>query len=175
MGIANVVSPVSIPTATAATSLQREPSEQSGNKPRYLGEASDVRFFHTIKKILRDDVQASGPIENETQSYDQEILHLETHDGRQNLPTKDMADAYIEIYFFTIHIAYPFLNKPSFMARYERFWRGEKEVDKGPSWLPLLCKSLLTVEVTEPILIYLIRHHLRYRRLLYVLPPLRKR
>lgn len=168
------MNPVSIPTATTATSLRRESSKQSGNNPRYLGEASDVRFFHTMKKILRDDVQSGGPIENETQSYDQEILHLETHDGRQNLPTKDMADAYIEIYFSTIHIAYPFLSKPSFMARYERFWRGDKEVNEGPSWLPLLCKSLLTLEVTEPILMYLIRHYLRYWRLLYILPPMRK-
>jgi hypothetical protein len=147
IGIIGLASPVSIPTATTATSLRRESSEQSGNNPRYLGEASDVRFFHTIKKILRDNIQSGGPIENETQSYDQEILHLETHDGRQNLPTKDMADAYIEIYFSTIHIAYPFLSKPSFMARYERFWRGDKEVNEGPSWLPLLCKSLLTLEV----------------------------
>jgi hypothetical protein len=173
-GIVSLASPVGIPTATAATSLRREPSDQSGNNARYLGEASDVRFFHTIKKILRDDVQSGGPIENETQSYDQETLHLETHDGRQNLPTKDMADAYIEIYFFTIHIAYPFLSKPSFMARYERFWRGDIEVDEGPSWLPLLCQSLLTLEVTEPMLMYLIRHYLRYRRLLYILPPMRK-
>jgi hypothetical protein len=174
MGMIGLANPVSIPTATTATSLRRESSKQSGNNPRYLGEASDVRFFHTIKKILRDDVQSGGPIENETQSYDQEILHLETHDGRQNLPTKDMADAYIEIYFSTIHIAYPFLSKPSFMARYERFWRGDKEVNEGPSWLPLLCKSLLTLEVTEPILMYLIRHYLRYWRLLYILPPMRK-
>ena len=166
VGIVNRANPVSIHPATAASSLQREPPEQSWNNPRYLGEASDVRFFHTIKKILRDDVQLDDPTENETQSYDQEILHLETHDGRQNLPTKEMADAYIEIYFFTIHIAYPFLSKPSFMARYERFWRGDKDVDEGPSWLPLLCKSLLTLEATEPILTYIIRHYLRYRRVL---------
>jgi len=140
---------VGISTATAAASLRCQSSDQNGNNPRYLGEASDVRFFHTIKKILREDVQSGGPIENETQSYDQEVLHLETHDGRQTLPTKDIADAYIEIYFFTIHIAYPFLSKPSFMARYESFWRGDMEVDEGPSWLPLLCKSLLTLEFIE--------------------------
>ncbi|MAD84864.1 MAG: hypothetical protein CL912_18045 [Deltaproteobacteria bacterium] len=144
MGIIDLTDPMSIPTQITASSLRHDPSEPNGNNPRYLGEASDVRFFHTIKKILRDDIQSGGPAESETQSYDQEILHLELHEGRQHLPAKDMADAYIEIYFSTIHIAYPFLNKPSFMARYERFWTGDKEVNEGPSWLPLLCKLLLT-------------------------------
>ncbi|KUJ10759.1 uncharacterized protein LY89DRAFT_710532 [Mollisia scopiformis] len=132
--------PAGIVTSAApgATSLQRNLFDQSGNNSRYLGEASDVRFFHTIKKILRDDVHSGSSVEGETQSYDQEILRLETHGGRHNLPTKEVADAYIEIYFFTIHIAYPFLNKPSFMVRYARFWTGDVEADEGPSWLPLL-------------------------------------
>ena len=167
----SLASPAESPTATAIASFRHEPSDQCGKTPRYLGEASDVRFFHTVKKILRDDVQSGGPVEDETQSYDQGVLHLETHDSRQHLPTKEKADSYIEIYFFTIHIAYPFLSKSSFMARYEDFWKEDIQVDEGPSWLPLLCKSLLTLEATALMLMYLIRHYFRYRLLLHILPP----
>ena len=166
--------PSNIPAAAAFS--RRGSTGYSTYNPRYLGEASDVRFFHTIKKFFRDEDQSGGAATNDTQSYDQGILHLETHDGRESqtdLPTKSMADTYIEIYFFTILIAYPFLSKPSFMARYERFWNGEVDVVESPSWLPLLCKWLLTLQITEPILTYP-RHYLRHRRLLYILSPRRK-
>lgn len=120
-------------------------TDQAEGRQRYLGEASDLRFFHAIKDILRDEDQSGGVAENDIQSYDQGILHLETQDNNQSeLPTKDLADSYIDIYFFTIHIAYPFVSKPSFIERYERFWKGDVEVKESSSWLSLMCESLVT-------------------------------
>jgi hypothetical protein len=142
-------------TAAGATFSQHRSADYSTHNPRYIGEASDVHFFHTIERIFRDKDQSGGSAANDTQSYDRGILHLEAHDGRESqtdLPTKSLADTYIEIYFFTIHIAYPFVNKPSFMTRYERFWNGDIDIAETPSWLPLLCKWLLTVKVTDLIL-----------------------
>lgn len=141
----------SIPAA--ATCPRLGPADFSANSQRYLGEASDVRFFYTIKKIFRDEDQSGGAAENDEQSYDQGTLHLETQVGREShadLPTKDLADTYIEIYFFTIHIAYPFVSKPSFMERYERFWKGDIEVAESSSWLPFLCKSRITSKGIKP-------------------------
>jgi hypothetical protein len=118
--------------------------ERIANRRRYLGEASDVRFFHSIKKILRDEDLSGGAAETDIQSYDQGVLLLEKRDGLDiytDLPTRGMADTYVDIYFFTIHIAYPFICKPSFMALYERYWDGDLEVNENSSWLPLMCKS----------------------------------
>ncbi|KAH8803655.1 fungal-specific transcription factor domain-containing protein [Xylogone sp. PMI_703] len=112
----------------------------STNSQRYLGEASDVRFFHTIKKIFGDRDYSGSPVDSDIQSYDQGVLHLEpqdTHQYRSDLPTKELADAYIDIYFFTIHIAYPFVDKSLFMQRYEKFWSGDAETAESSSWLSL--------------------------------------
>ncbi len=138
-------------TPLTATNPQPKSTDYTTKAQRYLGESSDVRFFHAIKIFFRSEDQTGSTAENDTQSYDQGVLYLETRDGRESLadlPTKKMADTYIDIYFFTIHIAYPFVNKPSFIERYERFSKGDAEVAESVSWLPLLCKSLLSFEVT---------------------------
>lgn len=137
---------VSLNTPCSATEGPAFPGRQSvdnANTQRYLGEASDVRFFHTVKSIFREGDQLDGTDQRDIQSYDQGVLHLEARDGperQSDLPTRELADTYIEIYFFTIHIAYPFVSKPSFMARYEKFWEGDVETVQSSSWLPLLCK-----------------------------------
>lgn len=115
--------------------------QRCASNRRYLGEASDVRFYHTIKKIFQDGDMSSGVPENDIQSYDQGTLHLERQDRYDidvGLPAKDLADEYINIYFSTINIAYPFICKPSFMELYDRYWKGESEINQNSSWLPLM-------------------------------------
>jgi hypothetical protein len=126
-------------------SLQNRTTNQSAGKQRYLGEASDLRFFHTIKNILQDQDQTDGVTENDIQSYDQGIPHLEMQGGinHPELPTKELADSYIDIYFFTIHIAYPFLSKPLFIECYEGFWKGDIEARESSSWLSLMCEFII--------------------------------
>jgi hypothetical protein len=146
----DVVRPKAVRNAPAATgspaSCPRNASpERSANNQRYLGEASDVRFYHAIKKILQDGDMSNGVPDNDIQSYDQGILHLERQDHYNidvDLPTKGLADEYINIYFSTIHIAYPFICKPSFIELYDRYWKGDSEVTENSSWLPLMCKFL---------------------------------
>jgi hypothetical protein len=151
-----------------------ESGEKCSKRQRYLGEASDVDFFHMVKQALGDKQMPENAIGNDIQSYDQDEFSFESPNGcagRLHLPTRDIADNYIDIYFCTIHIAYPFIYKPSFMVLYENFWRGDVEVGKSSSWLPLLCKlSLPRVAclLTNP------RHHLRYWGLLFFLSSLRK-
>lgn len=122
--------------------LSRASFSNGTNSQRYLGEASDVRFFHAIKKIFENGAQDS-PTDSDIQSYDQGVLHLDTQDRHQtgaDIPTKELADAYIEIYFFTIHIAYPFVNKNLFLEKYGKFWAGDREVAESSSWFSLFCK-----------------------------------
>ena len=132
--------------------------ERNVNRQRYLGEASDVRFFHSIRQILRDEDFPVGQAESDMQSYDQGVINLErrdSHDIYTDLPTRELADTYVDIYFFTIHIAYPFICKSTFMALYERFWKGHLEVAENSSWLPLMCESLLLEKLSSSFLPYL--------------------
>jgi hypothetical protein len=139
--------PVAIETPVSCS--QNASPERSTNIQRYLGEASDVRFYHTIKKILQDGDISNGVPENDIQSYDQGTLHLERQDRYDievDLPAKDKADEYIDIYFCTIHLAYPFVCKPSFMELYDRYWKGDLKVTENAAWLPLTCKSRKLLE-----------------------------
>lgn len=131
----------SVAAAVPGSSTRNGSSERSSKRRRYLGEASDVHFFHMVKRVLGDKPASDNVAEN-MQSYDQEEPTFESPDGhgRLHLPSREMADKYIDIYFCTIHIAYPFICKPSFMVRYENFWKDDFEVDKGSPWIPLLCK-----------------------------------
>ncbi len=146
--LAEVGRPKAAPNGPAATGSPPAdppvaPADRYANNQRYLGEASDVRFYQSIKKILQDGDVSSGVHENDILSYDQGTLHLERparYDIDVELPAKDLADEYINIYFCTIHIAYPFICKPSFMELYDRYWRGDLEVSENPAWLPLMCK-----------------------------------
>lgn len=122
-------------------------SEQTPKRRRYLGEASDVHFFHMVKQVLGHKQPLENATEHDMQGYDQEELSFQSpngHGGRLHLPSRDIADKYIDIYFCTIHIAYPFIYKPSFMVNYENFWKGDFETGKRSSWLPLLCKFSCT-------------------------------
>jgi hypothetical protein len=169
----NIISGTAFPQHCA----QNTSAERSTNNQRYLGEASDVRFYHTIREILRDGDQSGGVPENDIQSYDQGILHLERqdqHDIHTDLPTRELADEYINIYFSTIHIAYPFICKPSFMELYERFWKGDLDITENSSWLPLMCRSRTCLNAFRPVLTKS-RHHLRYRSVLYFISSIGKR
>lgn len=102
----------------------------------YLGQTSDTWVFNIAKEFLHDDEPSRSPIENAIHSYDRGAPPL--HRGMlTELPTREAADAYVDIYFFTIHIAYPFVSRRSFLAQYEEFWADGKGDD---AWLSLLCK-----------------------------------
>jgi len=144
----------SVAAGSLVSCSQMTSPERSANNQRYLGEASDVRFYHAIKKILQDGDMSNGVPENDFQSYDQGTLHLERQDRYDievGLPAKDIADEYIDIYFCTIHLAYPFVCKPSFIELYGRYWNGDSKVAENTAWLPLMCKSWKSL---KPILDY---------------------
>ena len=139
---------ISSATSAVPGSSPRNGSRERASKTRrYLGEASDVHFFHMVKQVLGNRQLSDNMIDHDMQSYDQEELPFGSPNDqrdRLHLPSRDIADKYIDIYFCTIHVAYPFISKQSFMVHYEKFWKGDFEVGKSSPWLPLLCKFSIT-------------------------------
>lgn len=107
---------------------------------RYLGEASDIRFFHAIEATFGQ--QERDISEAHVDSYEQDGIQLGTSEpGRGCLPHKTAADKFVNIYFATIHIAYPFISEARFRTTYEKFWQSESlEGFRGP-WLSILRES----------------------------------
>jgi hypothetical protein len=122
------------------------PAASPSSSQRYLGEASDIRFFNAMKQTLFESSCNNEPQQGDSlcriDSYEQdEVQRQATIDEDQvYLPKRATVDNYVEIYFSTIHIAYPFVWRPGFMETYEKFWQSESlEKLRGP-WLSLLCK-----------------------------------
>ncbi len=114
--------------------------------PRYLGESSDVRFFHTARQFLRNE-PANGD-QDQLPSYDEEKPNaLEPRKGPMpsHLPLRENADKYLEIYFSSVHIAYPFLCQETFRARYEKFWSDGVDDTADLLWLSLMCESTFPI------------------------------
>ena len=138
----------------AAMALSPSP-EQAGSEVgvsstshRYLGEASDIRFFRAMKLALsgniEDGQQPAGVLDGQVDSYEQEEIQPQCPAGPNYsfLPTRANADRFVDIYFSTIHIAYPFISQSDFRRTYESFWKSDSLEDFRGSWLSLLCKAL---------------------------------
>lgn len=111
------------------------------NSQRYLGEASDVRFFNLVKRALQD--------ENLSERDDEGMDSYEQDDADDpaacvasvELPSPEIADGYLDMYFSTIHVAYPFIPRLSFMKTYRKVREHGVTEDTDISWLALLRTS----------------------------------
>lgn len=116
---------------------------------RYLGEASDIRFFHAMESTFGRQAgsgqQVDGGSEAQVDSYEQDGIRPGVSDHNDGcLPHRPSADNLVNIYFSTIHLAYPFISEPEFRTTYEKFWQSESlEGFRGP-WLSVLCECHLT-------------------------------
>ncbi|KAK5189305.1 hypothetical protein LTR96_010909 [Exophiala xenobiotica] len=130
----------SVPTSPENTVTEACPST---SVQRYLGEASDIRFFHAIESTfgLQSELglQEEGLSGARVDSYEQEGTRRQVTGQSQGfLPHRTTADNFVDIYFSTIHIAYPFISEPDFRKTYESFWQSDSlEGFRGP-WLTLL-------------------------------------
>ncbi|KAJ4243059.1 hypothetical protein NW757_011590 [Fusarium falciforme] len=87
------------------------------NQHRYLGEVSDVHFFNLVKRFL----QTSPGVEQDFDSYEQEGDVSVGKSRPTALPEPDEARRLCEVYFETIHLAYPFIPKSLFMETWGGF------------------------------------------------------
>ncbi|KAG5755618.1 hypothetical protein H9Q72_002917 [Fusarium xylarioides] len=100
---------------------QSSQSPSSQNQHRYLGEVSDVHFFNLVKGFLQTK-DSSNP-EQDFDSYEQDG-EVSTTNNESNvhtlLPALAETKELVEVYFSTIHIAYPFIPQSPFMANLAR-------------------------------------------------------
>ena len=87
---------------------------------RYLGEVSDVHFFNLVKRLLEPHESLS--LEKDFDSYEQDGEELIANTTTRLIELPDISDAKAlsEIYFSTIHIAYPFLNESRFTEIFQK-------------------------------------------------------
>lgn len=90
----------------------------SPENQRYLGEVSDVHFFNLIKQLLQTrEVSAVVDPSFGFDNYEQEG---EMPPGTMSFgalaepPGLDEASGFVQVYFSTVHLAYPFLLRSSF-------------------------------------------------------------
>ncbi|KAJ9283821.1 transcriptional regulator family: Fungal Specific TF [Paecilomyces variotii] len=135
-----------IPDEIVSGDASQSPDTQgaSGKKdvesPSYVGRASDIHFFNTVRDCMREHESATTGEERDNQSYEQVDMSDDTAAfGRPlQLPSQEEADRYIDIYFSTIHVAYPFLYKAAVLRQYHRLWNGELDGKRDRSWLALI-------------------------------------
>ncbi|KAJ8124779.1 hypothetical protein O1611_g8862 [Lasiodiplodia mahajangana] len=123
------------PAPDAAPSLVQRFQNQG-----YLGETSDVRFFNLVKKIASPESGGSqGPAED-LDNYDSEELVPVRHlpNPLAQMPSRAIVAEYLDLYFSTIHIAYPFIGKHVFMSKLEILQTQGFTEDLTHSWLSLL-------------------------------------
>lgn len=114
---------------------------------RYLGEASDIVFYNTVKQSLNLQSPASGtgaPTSNDTPeaSYEQLKPNQRTqHELSSVMPSRATTNRYLDIYFTTIHIAYPFLPQALFEEAHNEWWQSgsQSKFASADTWLALMC------------------------------------
>ncbi|KAJ0298699.1 hypothetical protein COL516b_009784 [Colletotrichum fioriniae] len=107
-----------------------QPSPTPSLKPsqRYLGEVSDVHFFNVIKRILQTKDApgggGSGGADHGFDSYEQDgdaLLAGAAAGGRLvELPGPEKERKFTDVYFATIHLAYPFIPQSTFSKLCDR-------------------------------------------------------
>lgn len=115
----------------------------SGSNKRYLGEVSDVSFFNTIRHRLQHNIDGADEV-SQLESYDQENLQTFTDAHSENptqCPDYKSADKYVEIFFSTVHIAYPFICRQRFQRQYQEWWTETQTPEDSYGFESLLCES----------------------------------
>lgn len=110
-----------LPHAVASESRSTSPSSRSDRSPGYLGEVSDIRFVNLVKKILQTQ-DGTTMTQKDFESYDQGDSLLPSNKPSCPtilLPVFEEAEHYINAYFTTIHIAYPFIPESPFIQNYK--------------------------------------------------------
>lgn len=105
---------------TADSCGQSSPTDVE-QSPCYLGEVSDIRFVHVVKQFLQSQ-DGTTAVPAGLESYDQgEGAIVSDREACKGvlLPPLEEATPYIDAYFSTIHVAYPFIPQSLFIEAYQ--------------------------------------------------------
>lgn len=139
-------------------SSSNEPQASESNLPlsthTYVGTASDTHFFNTIKHAMSANLETSK-YRPDTERYDQpdSLRGIPRIRKPLKLPSAKLCQQYLDIFFSTIHCAFPFLSRSTVEERLERISAdGASDID--PSWTAQLSMSTPKVDTRiycEPI------------------------
>nr|RBQ83601.1 hypothetical protein FVER53263_13272 [Fusarium verticillioides] len=104
-------------TLTGSDTLPFRP--QASQAERYLGKVSDVCFFNLVKRVLQAQ-PGSSDSDQRVDSYEQvddiaspsvNVIPCRVVE----LPSREAAKAFADVYFSTVHLAFPFIPQSLFM------------------------------------------------------------
>lgn len=109
--------------------------------PGYHGEASDVHFYNVVKRILHDRLSADH-VGEAVVHYEQDELDSSKSLAELSLelPDREVVEDALDIYFSTIHIAYPFLMRSSLTHVYEHFKHRKTVEESSTSSFATFCE-----------------------------------
>ncbi|KAF4498475.1 transcriptional activator acu-15 [Fusarium agapanthi] len=98
-------------TLTGSDTLSFRP--QVSQAERYLGKASDVCFFNLVKRVLQAQ---PGSSDSDQQVDDIASPSVNVMPGRVvELPSREAAKVFADVYFSAVHLAFPFIPQSLFM------------------------------------------------------------
>ena len=122
---------------------EKRTDDPIGDSPVYVGKASEIHFLDTIMDFVSQQKewpnQTQGPRDDQTNVIGEFALEKPL-----KLPAKETALDYLDIYFSTIHIAYPFLSKPMILHYAHRILSGDLKDAEVRPWLALLSESRIS-------------------------------
>lgn len=110
----------------------------------YVGTASDTHFFNTIKHAMSANSETSK-YRTDTERYDQpdSLRGIPRIRKPLKLPSAKLCHQYLDIFFSTIHCAFPFLSRSTVEERLGRI-SADGASDTDPSWTAQLSMSMST-------------------------------
>ena len=121
---------------------QSAPRSQSSHlrTDAYHGAASDVQFFNLVKQVFQEpNLPDHG--DRSVDNYDQDDVNSQDANSGFpiQLPSIELVEEYLNLYFATIHIAYPFIPQQVFLRTYKALRNGSADETVDASWLSMFC------------------------------------
>ena len=119
------------------------------NSPVYVGRASEIHFLDTVMDCVsqQKDWPARDQDTGDKRDDSTDALGDFAFEKPLKLPAKEIALDYLDIYFSTIHLAYPFLSKPMVMHYAHRVLSGDFKDSEVRPWLALLSESRISAQL----------------------------
>lgn len=111
---------------------------------RFLGEISDVRFFNLVKQVFLSRLGSADRCESvDSYELDGDIPSPSVPPTRvANLPCATKVKTFTDVYFSTVHLAFPFIPQAPFLKSLEQAMNPSDNTSLPNTTLALICKQL---------------------------------
>ncbi|KAF5263671.1 hypothetical protein FOXYS1_5580 [Fusarium oxysporum] len=138
-------------TLTGSDALSFRP--QVSQAERYLGKVSDVCFFNLVKRVLQAQ-PGSADSDQRVDSYEQvdDIASpsVNVMPGRVvELPSREAAKVFADVYFSTVHLAFPFIPQSLFMRSLDQALDSSDDCSLDNTRLALIYR-LISLQLGRP-------------------------